>query len=729
AAVTARPAPTTQALDRLVLDRAGLRTILLAPLRRLDPDDQRTVATAAVLAERLSPALLAAALRRPSQQVGPQLAGAVRAGLLHFGSTGLAFGHAIVRDAIVADLSAEERAGAHESIAVAMDKLGDESLVGPSAGHWDRVPGRQAARQCRDLAARAARLVARDLAHDQAVAFARMSLRHSVELGDPDPELAERTLELARYEWAAGLVPDALRSCAAAVDLADRCDRPDLMAHAALVPQGVGSLDVSRVRVVLCRRALSRLPSGDSDSRASAQQDGADPNPATQEPAAPSRQSLRARLLGLLAVAAADEAVDSSADALSAEALAMARRSGDPRAELETIAARHFVLSYPQAIDDRRVLAERAIALAPTAPLGRLWGLLWLADIALQEGDLTRWDTLTGDIERLADQTGSPVARWHAARMRALRLALVGEFAAAVDRAQDGLRLAQRVGDISMLGMYFAFRAQLALILGRPGDLSPETLALLEQAPELPLITVSRAQLRLALGDRDAAESIIAPLRDLPERMPRGPRWSGSIGTLGQLAASLDDADLAHRCYLTLLPIARWYLGDGGGTPYSLGSIEWPLGEMARCAGLREEALGHFRRAVQANARIGARPFAALARLGWAHCVADSDPAATRDLAGGALAEFERLDMPGPARQAEQLLARPAPGSQNRFGLTGREFEVAGLVGQGLTNKDIATRLFLSVRTVESHVRSALAKLQLTSRTELAVWVHENRIA
>ena len=48
---------------------------------------------------------------------------------------------------------------------------------------------------------------------------------------------------------------------------------------------------------------------------------------------------------------------------------------------------------------------------------------------------------------------------------------------------------------------------------------------------------------------------------------------------------------------------------------------------------------------------------------------------------------------------------------------------MAGLVARGLTNQQIATQLFLSVRTVESHVRGALAKAGISSRTELAVWM------
>ena len=49
-----------------------------------------------------------------------------------------------------------------------------------------------------------------------------------------------------------------------------------------------------------------------------------------------------------------------------------------------------------------------------------------------------------------------------------------------------------------------------------------------------------------------------------------------------------------------------------------------------------------------------------------------------------------------------------------------RELEVAVLVGQGKTNPQIASELFLSGKTVESHVRSAFRELELTSRLELA---------
>ena len=54
-------------------------------------------------------------------------------------------------------------------------------------------------------------------------------------------------------------------------------------------------------------------------------------------------------------------------------------------------------------------------------------------------------------------------------------------------------------------------------------------------------------------------------------------------------------------------------------------------------------------------------------------------------------------------------------------GVTAREAEVLRLLGDGLSNSVIAERLYLSVRTVETHVSSLLAKLHVESRGQLTV--------
>jgi non-specific serine/threonine protein kinase len=58
-------------------------------------------------------------------------------------------------------------------------------------------------------------------------------------------------------------------------------------------------------------------------------------------------------------------------------------------------------------------------------------------------------------------------------------------------------------------------------------------------------------------------------------------------------------------------------------------------------------------------------------------------------------------------------------------GLTRRERDTAGLVAQGKPNRAIARTLGIGERTVEGYVASALAKLDFTSRTQLAVWAAE----
>ena len=60
--------------------------------------------------------------------------------------------------------------------------------------------------------------------------------------------------------------------------------------------------------------------------------------------------------------------------------------------------------------------------------------------------------------------------------------------------------------------------------------------------------------------------------------------------------------------------------------------------------------------------------------------------------------------------------------------LTAREREVLQLIARGYRYKEIAARLHLSVKTVESHVSSVLRKLQLSSRHELTRWAAERRL-
>jgi DNA-binding NarL/FixJ family response regulator len=78
--------------------------------------------------------------------------------------------------------------------------------------------------------------------------------------------------------------------------------------------------------------------------------------------------------------------------------------------------------------------------------------------------------------------------------------------------------------------------------------------------------------------------------------------------------------------------------------------------------------------------------------------------------------------MPGLLRAADAFLADAAAEARAEDPLTPREREVAGLVAQALSNREVARTLVLSERTVESHVRSILAKTGLATRTELTRW-------
>ena len=101
------------------------------------------------------------------------------------------------------------------------------------------------------------------------------------------------------------------------------------------------------------------------------------------------------------------------------------------------------------------------------------------------------------------------------------------------------------------------------------------------------------------------------------------------------------------------------------------------------------------------------------------HRVADGDAVFSPWLAGFVLDAFA-----GRAAAAEP----PASIDPERDSLTAREQDVLLLIARGYQNKQIAARLNLSVKTIETHVSNVLRKLQLTNRNALTRWAAQRRM-
>ena len=104
--------------------------------------------------------------------------------------------------------------------------------------------------------------------------------------------------------------------------------------------------------------------------------------------------------------------------------------------------------------------------------------------------------------------------------------------------------------------------------------------------------------------------------------------------------------------------------------------------------------------------------------------VAAGDAVFSHRLAGFVLDAFAAAGGPGGSA------SEPKPSFDPELDqLTAREREVLRLIAQGYTYKEIARELYISVKTVESHVSSVLRKLQLSTRHQLTRWAAERRLA
>jgi DNA-binding CsgD family transcriptional regulator len=148
---------------------------------------------------------------------------------------------------------------------------------------------------------------------------------------------------------------------------------------------------------------------------------------------------------------------------------------------------------------------------------------------------------------------------------------------------------------------------------------------------------------------------------------------------------------------------------------------------LVAAAGQESDAIGHLESALAAFGRFGLPLEEARARLDLAGLLAATRPALALTEARAALERFQQLSATRDADAAMSVLRRLGVRGHSapRGGglLTAREQEVLELLGNGLSNGDIATRLFVSRRTVEHHVSNILAKLGLGSRAEAAAYV------
>ena len=162
--------------------------------------------------------------------------------------------------------------------------------------------------------------------------------------------------------------------------------------------------------------------------------------------------------------------------------------------------------------------------------------------------------------------------------------------------------------------------------------------------------------------------------------------------------------------------------------PETLAALAHALGELA----LLEREPEHAVARVRPRARPAPRPGAALQRAltqlraaarlrggGRARAAAErlTDAYRTaRKLGAQPLAALAARRLEALGEPVEERLGRRAAGELARGGLTRRELEVMRFVATGRTNREIATELFLSRRTVDMHVRNILAKLGCRSR-------------
>ena len=698
----------TGAVPRSVLDAIGQR------LGRLSRDCAESLRAAAVLGTRFAIPVVAAMTGRSVGDCLTLLDEAAHASLLVEGEAPgeRRFAHDLVRDAIVAGMDAGQRVTLHRSAAQAIEAHVPDvaGMAFDLAHHWAEA----AVDGDRAVAVTWMERAGREAMRLHAYEDGRRWYGRALALGAGVLDEVARCRLMIAYAGAQCLSSDftgALETCFHAVELAVRLGRPDLAAEAAVVPEPTFDERIDRSIRALCERALA-VPDG-----------------------APA--SVRARVLARYAWVCDHLSDTDAARPAAEEALVLAEASGDATALEAALTAHHMVRSGPDGLAEREANADRMSALGNRT--GRAAACLsaseWRFDAASERGDLACAARELQAIGRWTARVGGPMAQWRLLRCRAMLAQARGRYA-------DAYRLgAQALGTLAATGFPPAFLMWGGLLsvqchhtgqtnesLGTTGITDAD--ATLQDWPLTGVIpTLVPASMLADAGRLREAAAVFRRLGPVAEwqESPHAMLFTWAIGIATAQAVGADDDVATLRAKL-----GAWrghHVVNGRYAMAYGGPAELHLGRAAAYLGLVDDGIVDLEQAVKACTENGAEGYRAEAQYELASALIrrskTGDLSRARTVVVEALRRTDELGMPPIRARAKDLLDWIDTAST--VALTRRELQVADLVAQGMTNREIASLLFLSERTAQNHVQHILDKLDLPNRGQIAVWARDRK--
>ena len=557
-----------------------------------------------------------------------------------------AFAHALVRATLYDGLSSLRRARLHSRVGETMLARHRDDLdpwLPQLALHFGRAAPVEGPARAIDFALAAGRRADRQLAWEEAAQHYRGALRARRATSDGrDRTGGELLLALGASEERAGL-EGARESFAQALAIARELGDEVLLARAALGVAGpwstLGREDADVVAVL--EHAIGEL--GEEDS------------------------PLRARLLARLSLELYYAGQAERRMALSEEAVAIARRTGDPATLASALDARHYVLWRPENVEERlEVAAELRRIAAESGDLElELEGAGWTVVDLLELGDVAGADVQIDAAAALAAVVHRPLYLWWTSLFRCTRAQIAGEFDEAERLANETLAIGQREHAENALHYYAMAMFNLRREQGRLGEVETAVARFIELYPAIPAWRCTQALMHVELGRLEQAREVFEAIAEPGfDALPRDANWLIALTVLAEVCATLGDAERARELYALLAPHGGRNVIVGRAATCN-GCASRLLGMLAGVLGEWDEAERRFFEAREMHIRMGARPWLARTELAWAEMLlARADPGddvAARERLAEAIVIADALGMVVLAERARALVAGGEP--------------------------------------------------------------------